>query len=97
MHINDVSLRTQNERGVLRVKSSPDKMQTNRAREAQRMRDQAHTSALSRVASQEMRQSEKLNEIREDKIQQFKALAHDNAPAMTDSIVDAIYTRMFSQ
>ncbi len=96
MHINDITQRAQNGNGVPKVKTSKPVTPTSLALEKQRMGDQAHTSALSRLALREMRNSERLNEVREDKVNRFKSFANNDDPQLEDAVVDAICTRMFS-
>ncbi len=98
MHItNDGTQRTQDAGGIPKVKTAQPGTPTNQAMEKQRMSDQAHTSALSRLALREMRNNEQLNEVRDDKVSLFKSFADSDDPQLEDAVVDTIYTRMFSR
>ncbi len=60
------------------------------------MKDTACTTALARVASEALRQMQEDQTIREDKVDQFKYLAADDAEFSSDAAIDAIFSRLFA-
>lgn len=96
MHIEDTTVRLQNDCNPLRVKPSDSMAQTGTQRGADGMKDTAQTSALARIASEAMRQMQEETPIREDKVAQFKGWASDDTKMFSDEAINAIFSRMFA-
>ena len=96
MHIEDTTVRLQNECNPLRVKPSDSMAQTGTQRGADGMKDTAQTSPLARIASEAMRQMQEESAIREDKVAQFKGWATDDSKVFSDEAINAIFSRMFA-
>ena len=60
------------------------------------MKDTACTTALARVAAKALRQLQNDQEIREDKVAQFKHLGSDDTDISSDAALDAIFSRLFA-
>ena len=96
MHIDDMSIRLQHDRKPIRIKPTDANTQAGSLRWGADMKDTAQTSALSRIASEALRQMQDEPAIREDKVAQFKGFASDDAKFSADEAIDAIFSRMFA-
>ncbi len=96
MHIDDFSVRLQHDRNSLRIKKTDPSAKAGSLGGGAGMKDTAQTSALSRIASEALRQMQDEPAIREDKIAQFKDFASDDAQFLADEAVDAVFARMFA-
>lgn len=96
MHIEDISVRLQNDHNPIRIKPLQSNAQAEIHRRGEVVKDTAQTSMLSRIASDALRQMRDEPAIREDKVAQFKHLASDDAKFSSDDAIDAIFSRMFA-
>ena len=96
MHIDDLSIRLQHDRKPLRIKPTDPNAKAGSVRGGAGMKDTAQTSALSRIASEALRQMQDEPPIRAEKVAQFKDFASDEAKFSADEAIDSIFARMFA-
>lgn len=96
MQIDDVSIHAQQNRQISRVRAADVQSTHPPQSEAAVVKDTAQTSSLARITSEALRQAREEDQIREEKVAQFRYLASDEVNLSSDAAIDAIFARMFA-